>query len=116
MMTAVYERRREIGIMRAIGGKREDVFRIFVLESGLYGLLGGIAGVAVGLLASVFAGEFISQIGANEMLKGAAPTASFDASLVLTSIAFSLVISIGAGLYPALKAAELTPVEAINYE
>jgi putative ABC transport system permease protein len=116
MMTAVYERRREIGIMRAIGGNGGAIFKIFLLESGLYGLLGGIVGVAIGLLASVFAGEFISQIGANDLLKGASPEASFDVTLVLTAIAFSLVIAMLSGLYPAWKAARLTPVEAISYE
>jgi putative ABC transport system permease protein len=114
MMTAVYERRREIGIMRAIGGKSSAIFKIFVLESGLYGLLGGIVGVAIGLSASIFAGEFISQIGANDLLKGATPQASVDISLIVMAIGFSLVISIGAGLYPAWKASKLTPVEAIN--
>jgi putative ABC transport system permease protein len=116
MMTAVYERRREIGIMRAIGGKRGDVFKIFVLESGLYGIFGGIIGVIIGLGAAVFAGDFISQIGANDLLKGASPQASVDASVIIMAIIFSLVISVGAGLYPAWKAAKLTPVEAISYE
>jgi len=116
MMTAVYERRREIGILCAIGGKSSAIFKIFLLESGLYGLLGGMAGVVIGLLASVFAGEFISQIGANEMLKGVSPQASFDIGLIVMAIAFSLVISIVAGVYPAWKAARLTPVEAISYE
>jgi putative ABC transport system permease protein len=116
MMTAVYERRREIGIMRAIGGKRGDIFRIFLLESGLYGLFGGIAGVVIGLGAAVFAGDFISQIGANDLLKGASPQASVDTSVIVTAILFSLIISVGAGLYPAWRAAKLTPVEAISYE
>ena len=116
MMTAVYERRREIGILCAIGGKNSAIFKIFLLESGLYGLLGGIAGVVIGLLASVFAGEFISQIGANEMLKGVTPQASFDVSLIGIAIAFSVLISIVSGMYPAWKAARLTPVEAISYE
>ena len=116
MMTAVYERRREIGIMRAIGANRGSVFKIFILESGFYGLFGGIIGVVIGLLASVFAGDFISQIGANEMLKGTSPEASFDIVLVLSAIAFSIAISIAAGSYPAWKAAKLTPVEAISYE
>ena len=116
MMTAVYERRREIGILQAIGGKRSTIFKIFVLESGLYGLLGGIIGVAAGLLAAVFAGEFISQIGANDLLKGASPEASVDISLVLMAVSFSLVMSILSGLYPAWKASGLTPMEAISYE
>jgi putative ABC transport system permease protein len=102
--------------MRSIGGKRGDIFKIFVLESGLYGFLGGIVGVTAGLLVSVLAGDFVSQIGANDLLKGATPQASFDITLVLTAIGFSLIISIVSGLYPAYKAAKLTPVEAISYE
>jgi len=116
MMTAVYERRREIGILRAIGGNNGAIFKIFILESGLYGLLGGVTGVVIGYLASTVAGDFISQIGANDLLKGASPEASLDINLVLAAIAFSVVISAGAGLYPAWKAAKLTPVEAISYE
>ena len=114
MMTAVYERKREIGIMRAIGSKSSTIFKIFLIESGLYGLLGGVTGVILGLIASVFAGDFISKIGSNEMLKGVSASANFDIKLILSSIAFSLVISMIAGFYPAWKASKLTPVEAIN--
>jgi putative ABC transport system permease protein len=102
--------------LQAIGGKRDAIFKIFILESGLYGLLGGIAGVAIGLLAAVFAGDFISKVGANDLLKGVKPQAGFDITLIIISIAFSLVISIISGLYPAWKASNLTPVEAISYE
>jgi putative ABC transport system permease protein len=116
MMTAVYERRREIGILRAIGSKSSSIFKIFVLESGLYGLLGGIIGVIAGFVVSFFAVPLITQSGFNALLKGAAPEASLDISIVLSAILFSLVISIAAGLYPAWKAAKLTPVEAISYE
>jgi putative ABC transport system permease protein len=116
MMTAIYERRREIGILRAVGSKSSDIFKIFLLESGLYGLLGGIIGVAVGLLASVFAAPIITQSGFNDLLKGAAPEASISISLIVTSILFSLTISVVSGLYPAWKASRLTPVEAISYE
>jgi putative ABC transport system permease protein len=116
MMATVYERRREIGIMRAIGGKSIAIFKIFVLESSLYGLLGGLTGVTIGLITTVFAGEFISTIGANDLMKGVSAKADFDITLVLTAIAFSLVISVISGFYPAWKAAKLTPVEAISYE
>ncbi|MCL2456608.1 MAG: ABC transporter permease, partial [Defluviitaleaceae bacterium] len=116
MMTAVYERRREIGILRAIGAKRGDIFKIFVIESGLYGFFGGIAGVAIGLFVSVFAGEFISQIGANELMKGASPETNFNFFLIASAILFSILMSIAAGIFPAWKAAKLTPVEAILYE
>jgi putative ABC transport system permease protein len=113
MMTAVYERQREIGIMRAIGSKGGSVFKIFLLESGLYGLFGGVFGVGIGLLAAFFAGDFISQIGANELMKGTTVEASVDFTLVLTTIAVSLVLSMLSGFFPAWKAAKLTPVEAM---
>ena len=116
MMTAIYERRREIGILRAIGGKMSAIFKAFLLESGLYGLLGGIIGVAVGFAASLIASPLISQSGFNALLKGATPEASLDASIVFTAILFSLVISIFSGMYPAWRASKLTPVEAISYE
>ncbi|MCL2009459.1 MAG: ABC transporter permease [Synergistaceae bacterium] len=115
MMTATYERRREIGILRAIGAKSSAIFNIFLLESGLYGLLGGVTGVAAGFVVSVFAAPLIAQSDFTALLKGAAPTASLDASIVLRAILFSIVISIASGLYPAWKAAKLTPVEAISH-
>lgn len=115
MMTAVFERRREIGILQAIGAKGRAIFSIFVLESGIYGLLGGIIGVGAGFLASMFAAPIVAQH--NEaMLMGVNMGASIDVQLVITTILFSVVISIAAGLYPAWKAAKLTPVEAISYE
>jgi putative ABC transport system permease protein len=116
MMTAIYERRREIGILRAIGGKGGAIFKIFLLESGLYGLLGGLLGVVVGFMVSIFAAPLISGSGFNALMKGATPEASIDANLVITAILFSLAISVVSGLYPAWKAARLTPVEAISYE
>jgi putative ABC transport system permease protein len=111
MMTAVYERRREIGILQAIGGRSTAIFRIFVLESALYGLLGGITGVIVGIVVSIFAAPLIQG---DEMLKGIEAGANIDVALVVTAIGFSLVISVLSGLYPAWKASKLTPVEAIS--
>ncbi|MCL2445651.1 MAG: ABC transporter permease [Oscillospiraceae bacterium] len=115
MMTAVFERRREIGILQAIGAKGRAIFKIFVLESGIYGLLGGIIGVGAGFLVSMFVAPIVAQN--NEaMLMGVTMGSSIDVQLVITTILFSVVISIVAGLYPAWKAAKLTPVEAISYE
>lgn len=114
MMTAVYERRREIGILQAIGGKSGAVFKIFVLESGLYGLLGGLLGVGAGYVASIVAAPIVAQ-NSEAMLMGIEMGAAIDARLIVTTVAFSIVISIFAGLYPAWKAAKLTPVEAISH-
>jgi len=116
MMTAVYERRREIGILRAIGSKSSTIFKIFILESGLYGFLGGLIGVALGFIASVIAAPLISQNEFTAFIKSPETTVNIDVTIVIMSILFSIVISIVSGLYPAWKAAKLTPVEAINYE
>ncbi|MCL1866292.1 MAG: ABC transporter permease [Oscillospiraceae bacterium] len=114
MMTAITERRREIGIMRAVGAKSGTVFKIFILESGLYGLLGGVIGVIVGFAVSLFVEPIISNSGLNSLLHGSTPQANLSVFAAVSATAFSLVISIVSGLYPAWKASKLMPVEAIS--
>jgi putative ABC transport system permease protein len=116
MMMAVFERRREIGILCAIGGKNSTIFKIFLFESGIYGLLGGICGVIMGVAVSFLAAPVINQGDAVSMLKGASVAVTVDFRLILLAISLSLFISVLSGLYPALKAAKLTPVEAMNHE
>ncbi|MCL2680841.1 MAG: ABC transporter permease [Coriobacteriia bacterium] len=115
MMTAIYERRREIGILRAIGSKRSDIFKLFLLESSVYGLLGGIFGAVIGVLVSLFAAPTLLA-GFDQMMKGATPEASINPATLVLAVAFSILISVVSGIYPAWKAANLTPVEAISYE
>jgi len=114
MMTAIYERRREIGILRATGSKRGMIFRIFILESGLYGLFGGLLGFFSGFVVSRLAAPLIRQ---NEFVAvlGSPDTAvSLSATLLLTVLGLSVLISVCAGLYPAWRASKLTPMEAIR--
>jgi len=115
MMTAIYERRREIGILRSMGAKRSDIFKIFLIESGIYGLLGGIFGSLAGILASLYAAPFLLS-GFSGIMKGATPEASIDPASIAFAIIFALIIAVVSGLYPAWKAANMTPVEAISYE
>ncbi|MBI3814924.1 MAG: ABC transporter permease [Nitrospinae bacterium] len=116
MMTAISERRREIGILQAIGAKQRTIFGIFLLESGFYGILGGFIGVAGGLVFSSLSAPYISQNEFTAFLKGSDLAAALDLRLVIGSILFSFFVSIVSGLYPAWKASRLTPVEAISYE
>ena len=116
MMTAISERRREIGILQAIGAPRGTIFSLFFLESGLYGLLGGVLGVAGGLLFSLIASPYIAQNEFTTFMKGTDVAAALDMRIILGSILFSVVVSLASGLYPAWKGARLTPVEAISYE
>lgn len=114
MMTAIYERRREIGILRATGSKRGMIFRIFILESGLYGLLGGLLGFFTGFVVSRLAAPLIQQ---NEFVAvlGSPDTAvTLSATLLATVLGLSVLIAVGAGLYPAWRASKLTPMEAIR--
>jgi len=114
MMTAIYERRREIGILRATGSKRGVIFRIFMLESGLYGLLGGLLGYGVGFVVSRLAAPFIQQNEFVAVLGNPDTAVTLSASLLLAVIGLSVLIATASGLYPAWKASKLTPMEAIR--
>ncbi len=116
MTTAIYERKREIGILQAIGAKRSTIFKAFLFESGFYGILGGIIGVASGLVFSSVASPYISQNEFTAFMKGTEVAGSFDLRLVLWSLIFSIFVSLISGVYPAWRASKLSPVEAISYE
>lgn len=116
MMTATYERKREIGILQAIGARQETIFTIFLMESAFYGLAGGIAGVLCGLLFSFFAAPLISQNAFTAFVKGTDAAGVLDPGMIAGSIVFSVGVAVVSGLYPAWRAARLTPVEAISHE
>ncbi len=115
LVMAILERRREIGIMKAIGASDSDVKKLFFAEAGAMGLLGGVVGVALG-----WAIGHIINLGTNIYLKRQAlPPESFWAVpwwLVGAAIVFAFVVSLVSGLYPAARAARLDPVQALRYE
>jgi putative ABC transport system permease protein len=104
MLASVMERTREIGIRRAIGAKKRDVIRQFLIETTIISLAGGIMGVLVGVGLSQLIGYF----------------AGWSTIVTTTSIllAFFVSVAIGLifGLYPAARAASLDPVKALHYE
>ena len=115
LVMAILERRREIGIMKAIGASDGDVKKLFFAEAGAMGVLGGILGVVLGWAI----GQLIN-FGTNIYLKRQSlPPESFWAvpwSLVAFAIGFAFVVSLVSGLYPAGRAAKLDPVQALRYE
>jgi putative ABC transport system permease protein len=115
LVMAILERRREIGIMKAIGASDGDVKRLFFAEAGAMGILGGIVGVALGWAI----GQVIN-LGTNIYLKSQSfPPEHFWSVpwwLVGFAILFSFLVSLAAGLYPAGRAARLDPVQALRYE
>jgi putative ABC transport system permease protein len=104
MLAAILERTREIGVRRAIGARRWDIIRQFVIEATLISFAGGLLGVVLGFAMS----QLIAWL------------AGWSTVVTLSSILLAFVVSISVGLifgiYPAVKAARLDPVEAIRYE
>lgn len=116
MMTAMYERKREIGILQAIGAKRRTIFSLFLAESGFYGLAGGLLGVVAGFIFSYAAAPYISQNEFTAFLGSQQTVRIFDPVIAAEAIVFSVIVSVLSGLYPAWKASCLSPVEAISNE
>lgn len=115
LVMAILERRREIGIMKAIGASDRDVQKLFFAEAGAMGILGGIFGLILGWAI----GQLIN-FGTNIYLRRQSiPPEHFWSVplwLAIFSIVFAFVVSLISGLYPAGRAARLDPVQALRYE
>jgi putative ABC transport system permease protein len=115
LVMAILERRREIGIMKAIGASDGDIKKLFFAEAGAMGILGGVVGVALGWAI----GQIIN-LGTNVYLKSQSFPAEHFWSvpwwLIAFAMVFSFLVSLAAGLYPAGRAAQLDPVQALRYE
>jgi len=115
LVMAILERRREIGIMKAIGASDGDVKKLFFAEAGAMGALGGVVGVVLGWLIG-----HVINLGTNIYLKRQSlPPESFWSVpwwLVGAAIVFAFIVSLVSGLYPAARAARLDPVQALRYE
>jgi len=111
MYTAVLERYKEIGVMKAVGARNSDILTLFMIESGLLGLIGGIIGVALGAGASKLI-EYIAvnQVGTN-LLKAAMPP-----YLIIGCLGFAFLIGLVSGTFPAWQASQIRPVQALRYE
>jgi putative ABC transport system permease protein len=106
MIMAVLERRKEIGVMKAIGATNRMVLTQILTESAMLSLIGGIGGILLGVAASfLLSSGFGGQI---------SPVVT--PMLALEGLSFALFLGIVGGIYPARKAAQLDPVEALRYE
>ena len=109
MLVSVTERTREIGLRKALGARKRDIMIQFLSESALLSLLGGLIGIGLGWLIAFAVGEVARA--ANTPFS---PSVGLDAILLATL--FSTAIGLFFGLYPANRAANLEPVEALRYE
>ena len=109
MLVSVTERTREIGLRKALGARKRDILVQFLAESSLLSLLGGVVGIALGWLISFIVG----RIAANS---GTPFNPSIGVNSVLLATLFSAAVGLFFGIYPASRAANLEPVEALRYE
>lgn len=111
ILMSVFERSQEIGMMRAIGASRGDVFRIILEETTILSLAGGLFGIAIATLGSKLIETFVRSV---MPFVPSGNLISFDPLLALGSMLFIMAIGLFAGLYPARKASKINPVEAIK--
>ena len=108
MATSVLERKKEIGIMKAIGARNSHIFFQFFVESGFMGLIGGILGIIVGLLIG-----YLGTLGINRLV-GTTTSPEINILLIFFALFGSFLIGAIAGIVPAMRAARQNPVEALR--
>jgi putative ABC transport system permease protein len=116
MVMAVYERTREIGILKAIGASPGDIRRLFVAESSFIGLVGGVAGTILGWLLGLGLNRLILAILRWQEMPVRGTFFVVNGWLVVLALTFATVVGLLSGLYPASRAARLDPIEALRYE
>lgn len=115
MLISVFERTRDIGVMKSVGAREKDVLSLFVLEAGLVGVVGGVLGVLLGLGVA----EVTNHLMFAFVIKDEMPYTQLyriPAWLAVGAVALAIAVSVLAGLYPARRAARLDPVAALRYE
>jgi len=113
MLTSVMERTREIGIMKAIGATNKDIMSIFIIEGILVSSIGGVFGIILG----VFGSQALTMILNNFMMMGGSElTPVITIMSVVLAVAVSIIVGVLSSLYPAWKAARMSPIEAVRYE
>jgi putative ABC transport system permease protein len=115
LVMAILERRREIGILKALGAADSDVQQLFFFEAGVMGFLGGVLGVLFGWLLGR-ALTFGTNVYLQRQNLNPIELSSVPWWLVLAALVFAVLVSLAAGLYPASRAAKLNPVDALRYE
>ena len=109
MYTVVLERTKEIGILKAVGASPKKILWLFVIESGILGLLGGAIGIIIGISISKFVEVVATQIFGSVLIQ-----AEISGFLIFGSLSFAFIVGSFSGFLPALQASRLTPVEAFR--
>ena len=110
MITSVLERTQEIGVMKSIGARNSEIFKIFLFESSVIGFVAGVLGVLLGVFLTLIAKQILVQLGWS-FLK---PYYSFW--MFFGCIAFATITGAVSGVFPAINATKVSPVKALRYE
>ena len=123
MIMSVMERTREIGVLRALGFTQKHVAAIFLAEAALIGAIGGILGIVLGISASLLLGDVFARM--FQVREASTPigqalqisyTPVITPELIIESFFFAILVGVFSGLYPAVKAARMDPVQALRSE
>ena len=110
MLVSVTERTKEIGIRKALGAKTGSILFQFLMEAVIITLIGGLLGIVIGIAGAKVICSLLGALGLGTI------TATIDPVVVLVATAFSSLVGIFFGIYPARKAAKLSPIEALRHE
>lgn len=116
MVMSIYERTKEIGIMKVIGASLKDIKKLFLFESAMIGLLGGAMGIIFSYILSFLVNKFSPSFGDFMGVGGEAKISIIPIWLVFAALGFSALIGIISGYYPARRAMNLSALEAIRTE
>lgn len=109
MYTSVLERTKEIGIMKAIGARNSDILKLFIIEAGLIGLVGGIIGTALGAGIALAVGSVSQEAGFTLNI-------TIEPTIVVFGLLFAFIVGVLSGILPAYQGSKLKPVDALRYE
>ncbi|SNQ60352.1 ABC transporter permease [Candidatus Methanoperedens nitratireducens] len=112
MFMSVMERTKQIGLLKAMGGSEREIMKLFLIESGIFGLVGGIIGAGFGAAISLL----IPYLGIQALGFGGDLRATITAQTIFFALGFSVVIGVLSGIIPARHAAKMRPVDALRYD
>ncbi|MGB8216777.1 MAG: ABC transporter permease [Candidatus Methanoperedens sp.] len=112
MFMSVMERTRQIGLLKALGATDNEVMKLFLMESGLFGFVGGVIGIIFGILVSVI----VSAVGLRLLGPGGSASPVVSPELLIFALGFSILVGVISGVAPARSAAKMNPVDALRFE
>ena len=114
MVMSIYERTKEIGVMKVLGCIVTDIRKLFLFEAGIIGLLGGILGLSLSYFASYVLNNYAPQFAEKMGISSGSEISIIPIWLSIASLVFSIVIGMVSGLYPAIKATKIKAIEAMR--